>query len=151
MPASRDVVPSPVRLHVLRATYAFMLVGLALTQWPVLFSPPGAIKLMNGVVASQLSAVSLLALAGLWFPLRMIPILLFELAWKSIWLIAFALPAGLAAEPMSEAMRESVFACLMGWVIFPVVIPWTYVLSCITSRPHSQDSSTGAPSRPVLP
>ena len=72
-------------------------------------------------------AVSALALLGLRYPLQMLPLLFFELVWKSIWLIVVALPLWSAHQPM-DAKTSAVLACLMG-VIFPIVIPWRYVFS----------------------
>ncbi len=46
---------------------------------------------MRGVVSSLLAAMSLLVVLGLRYPLQMLPLLLFELVLKSIWLIAFAI------------------------------------------------------------
>ena len=83
---------------------------------------------MHGVACSLLGAVALLAALGIRNPLQMLPLLLFELSWKSIWLIAIALPLW-SANQIDAATRETVFACLLGWVIFPVVIPWPYVFA----------------------
>ena len=47
---------------------------------------------MTGVVTSMLVAMSVLALLGLRYPVQMLPILLFEAAWKVFWLTAVALP-----------------------------------------------------------
>jgi hypothetical protein len=58
----------------------------------------------------------------------MLPLLFFELVWKSIWLIVVALPLWSAHQPMDAKTSETVLACLMG-VIFPIVIPWRYVFS----------------------
>ena len=58
----------------------------------------------------------------------MLPLLFFELVWKSIWLIVVALPLWSARQPMDAKTSETVLACLMG-VIFPIVIPWRYVFS----------------------
>jgi len=63
---------------------------------------------------------------GLRYPLRLLPLLLFELVWKSIWLIAIAYPLW-AANQMDGDVWESVRACVMGVVIMPIAIPWPYV------------------------
>jgi hypothetical protein len=39
---------------------------------------------MRGVVRSVLAAVSLLAVLGIRYPLKMLPLLFFELVWKTI-------------------------------------------------------------------
>ena len=58
--------------------------------------------------------------------MQMLPLLMFELLWKMIWIVAFALPmwAGPGLDPYA---RESLFACAMGVVLVPLVLPWGYL------------------------
>jgi hypothetical protein len=51
-----------------------------------------SLPVMEGVVACLLTAMSLLAFLGLRYPVRTLPILLFEVAWKAIWIAAVAVP-----------------------------------------------------------
>jgi hypothetical protein len=113
------------RLYLLRAMYLLLVVGLAFTIWPQLLNHPTPWSLWHGVVCSTLGAVSILALLGIRYPLKMLPVLFFELVWKSIWLIAVALPLWLANQMDAENL-ETTQNCLMG-IIIPLVIPWPYV------------------------
>jgi hypothetical protein len=122
------------RLYLLRATYLILVVGLAFDQWPGLFHHPPTWTLMRGVVCSLLTAVSLLAVLGLRYPLQMMPLLLFEAVWKTVWLLAFALPAW-REHRVDAAMQETIFACAMGIVIFPIAIPWPYVVAHYLRKP----------------
>ncbi|QJB70090.1 hypothetical protein [Parasphingorhabdus halotolerans] len=116
---------SPLRLNLLRVAYAIIGFGLALTLWPQLIEPVQDWPLKSGVVASMLGAMSLLALLGLWRPLMMLPILIFEVMWKTIWLLRMALPLWLG-DRMDEDTMMTVFECLL---VIPValLIPWDYV------------------------
>jgi putative effector of murein hydrolase len=58
----------------------------------------------------------------------MLPLLFFELVWKPIWLIVVAIPLWSAHQQIDAKTSETVLTCLMG-VIFPVVIPWRYVIA----------------------
>jgi hypothetical protein len=127
----RDV--STFRLYLLRATYLLLVVGLGSTIWPGLLDPPRDLEHMRGVVRSLLGAVALLALVGLRHPLRMLPLLLFELAWKSIWVLAIGLPLWSTGR-LDPGTRETWNACLMGLVIFPLAIPWGYVIDRYVRR-----------------
>jgi hypothetical protein len=113
------------RLHLMRLGYLVLGLGLAVTKWPALFSQDESWPLMEGVVACILTAMSLLAFLGLRYPVRLLPILLFESAWKLIWLAVVAVPK-LAADGMDPATQEVVFSCLLV-VIILAVIPWRYV------------------------
>src|SRR5512141_3001535 len=80
---------SQMRLHVLRATYLLLIVGLGATIVPPLVSHE---PMARGVIPSLLGAVWALAFVGLRYPLQMLPLRVFELVWKTIWLIAYGLP-----------------------------------------------------------
>jgi membrane associated rhomboid family serine protease len=114
------------RLYLLRAMYLLIAAGLATTVWPVIISPPNSIAGPSSVVRALLGALALLSLLGLRYPLKMLPLLLFELLWKIIWVVGSALPMWLGPG-LDQYGSESLFACLMGVVLVPIVIPWRYV------------------------
>ena len=68
-----------------------MGVGLAIVKWPLL-ATAHTLPLYDGVTLCLLTAMSLLALLGLRHPVRLLPLLLFESAWKLLWLSVVALP-----------------------------------------------------------
>lgn len=111
---------STFRLYLMRATYLLIAVGLAVEIWPQILNHPVTAQ---GATTSLLAGVSLLAIVGLRYPLKMLPLLLFELVWKSIWLIAIAYPLW-RANQMNSDVWGSVQACIMGVVIMPIAIPW---------------------------
>ena len=112
------------RLNLMRIGYFEMGVGLAITKWPELVShDPWELK--QGTVVTILVAMSVLALFGLRYPKRMLPILLFEVGWKLLWLGTVALPLWLDGN-LAGAPREQFITIL--WVA-PViaVVPWRHV------------------------
>jgi hypothetical protein len=125
---------STVRLYVMRATYLLIAVGLSVEIWPQISNHPMA---MHGATSSLLAAMSLLALVGLRYPLKMLPLLVFELVWKSIWLIAIAYPLW-SANRMDADVWESVRACVMGVVIMPIAIPWSYLWNNYVKAPGNR-------------
>ena len=114
------------RLYLLRAMYLLIAVGLGITIWPGILSPPENLSHMGSVVRSVLGAVALLAVLGIRYPLKMLPLLFFELLWKSIWVLAFGLPLW-SAQKLDPDTQETLKACLMGVVLVPLVVPWGYV------------------------
>jgi hypothetical protein len=82
----------------------------------------------------MLAAMAPLMALGIRSPLQMLPILLYELFWKSIWLVAIALPLWLGHR-IDPDTAETVKACLFGVVIVPLVIPWPYVFANYIKRP----------------
>ena len=114
---------SLVRLYVLRLTYLLLVIGLGSLIVPDILSHR---LLDRGVIASLLGCVWLLALIGLRHPLRMLPLLMFELVWKSIWLIAYGLPQWSAGQ-LPPTFAEDSFNIGFGVLLMPIVIPWGYV------------------------
>ncbi len=124
---------SSIRLWAMRAIYLFMAVGLGLTIWPLIVSHGPELPRMTGVAFALLGTIGLLSLLGLRYPLQMIPLLLFELIWKAIWLVAFAGPRWLDGT-LDEGMRSTVFDTSLGLVLI-LVIPWRYVWANYVARP----------------
>jgi hypothetical protein len=124
---------STFRLYLMRALYLLILVGLGSEIWPLMFHHRPW-DLMHGVACSLLAALSALMALGIRYPLKMLPLLFFELLWKAIWLVAIALPLWRAHQLDAETM-ETVKACLMGVVLVPIVIPWPYVLANYVKKP----------------
>ena len=125
--AARPVVDEELstrRLNVMRFGYAFMGIGLAINRWPLLLDA-STLPVMNGVVVCLLTAMSLLALLGLRYPARMLPILLFEVAWKTLWMAVVAVPHLISGD-MNAETSAVLFNCSFV-VVIVAVIPWGYV------------------------
>ena len=134
---------SLVRLYALRAAYLFVAAGIAFTIWPLLVSHEPDWPLMNGVVCSLLAAVSVLAALGIRYPLRMLPVLLFELLWKAIWLVAVALPLW-RADALDAATMDTVRDCLPAVILIPL-IPWRYAVDRYFRSPGDRWTAEAAP------
>jgi hypothetical protein len=114
---------SLARIYVLRATYLLLVIGLGGMIVPDVVSHPVIIR---GVIPSLLGAVWVLAFVGLKYPLEMLPLLMFEFAWKSIWMLAYGLPQWSAGQ-LPATFAEDSFNIGLGVILMPLVIPWGYV------------------------
>lgn len=130
------------RLYALRAGYLLIAVGLAATIWPIVINHSLQWPLMNSLVGSLLAAVAVLAAVGIRYPVQMLPVLLFEIVWKGIWLIAVALPLW-SANQIDVRTWETVRDCLLGAVLIPL-IPWRYVFSEYVTKPGDRWRRTAA-------
>jgi hypothetical protein len=81
--------------------------------------------LYESVTLCLLTAMSLLAFLGLRHPVKLLPLLLLESAWKLLWLSSVALPQALNGSLTAET-RETVANCSLV-VIILAVVPWRYV------------------------
>jgi hypothetical protein len=121
-----DTVESEVslaRLYVLRATYLLLVVGLGAMILPPLLSHT---PMARGVIPSLLGAVWVLAFVGLRYPLQMLPLLMYEFVWKTMWLIDFGFPQWSSGQ-LPPTFAEDFQAIAMGGILMPLVIPWGYV------------------------
>jgi hypothetical protein len=119
------------RLYVLRATYLLLVVGVGAIILPPLVSHELTAR---GVIPSLLGAVWLLAFLGLRYPLRMLPLLMFELVWKTIWLLDFGLTQWMSGQHPPTFAEDS-FNIVLGVVLMPLVIPWGYVWRRFVKQP----------------
>ncbi len=117
---------SPFRLNFLRALYLLIVVGTGVNVWPGMFHHPHW-ELFEGVVACMLASFSLLCVLGLRYPLQMLPVLLWEVVWKTLWLGIVALPQWRAGH-IDEAIVPNLFACSFV-VLYYIGIPWRYVFA----------------------
>jgi len=113
------------RLYLLRALYLLVAVGLVLVLGPGIIHHNRPWELMEGVVQCMLASFALMSALGVRYPLQMLPVLLWELVWKTIWLFVVAMPLWLAGQ-MDQPTWEIASAVLLV-VAFPFVIPWSYV------------------------
>jgi hypothetical protein len=115
------------RLYTLRAAYFVMAAGLGVFIWPAVIHHTNAFAAAQGVRIALLAGLGATAALGLRYPVQMLPVLLFELIWKAIYLVAFALPLW-SAHKIDGATAEDIKAVLMV-VIFIPLIPWRYVFA----------------------
>lgn len=117
---------STLRLTLLRACYAILVVGLSLRYGPVFADGLASLPRMDGVVVALLSALGILSVAGLFSPIRMLPLLVFEIAWKLTWASAVALPRWLDGS-LDEGTLSILLNCAVA-LPFVFVVPWRYVV-----------------------
>jgi len=122
------------RLNLLRAFYLLVTVGLALSFGPSMVQHGDLWAQRNGETAALLSGLAILCTWGLRYPLQMLPLLIFELTWKTVWLLAIAYPLWLNGA-VTPAVQETAVACLMGIVLTPLVLPWRHIAQNYFRKP----------------
>jgi hypothetical protein len=120
-----------LRLWILRAAYLLLVVGLGAMIVPEIVSHE---LTSRGVIASLLGALWVLAFFGLRYPLEMLPLLVFEFAWKLIWMVAYGLPQ-YSAGRLPPTFGEDFFNIGLGVILMPLVIPWGYVWRRYVKQP----------------
>lgn len=134
--APHEVLPDlPLTLRQLnrmRVGYLLMGLGLAAVKWPLLLEGK-TWELKEGTVNCMLVALSVLALLGLRYPRRMLPVLLFEVGWKVTWLAAVVLPLWSDGK-LDDSTREQL-STVLWFVIVIAAIPWRHVFRSYVHTP----------------
>jgi hypothetical protein len=112
------------RINLLRLGYLIMAGGMGSIIVPA-FLHHKPWEFTHGVMNAMLLAMVVLALLGLRYPLKMLPLIFWEMTWKIIWLGAIAYPASRDGT-MDADMQANLFPCALV-AIFLVIVPWDYV------------------------
>jgi hypothetical protein len=124
-PAAHDV--SLFALYRLRTAYLIMAGGLGVFIWPSVIHHSSQFAIVHGAQVAMLAGLGAIAALGLRYPVRMLPVLLFEVTWKAIYLLAFAYPVW-SAHQVTPAKAEDIKAVSMVVILLPL-IPWRYVFN----------------------
>jgi len=116
----------PINVYLLRVLYFLMFVGVGVQVWRTLFTHEGPWDHTKAVAFCVWAAYPTLGVLGLIRPLRWLPIVIFMIFYKTLWLIVVAYPlwrAGtLAGSPAEEMARVFIWA-----PVFILIVPWVYV------------------------
>jgi len=121
---------STFRLYTMRALYLLNFVLLGSDVWPELINHAGAWDPVRGAAYSLWATLSLLSGLGLRYPLQMLPLLLFQLVYKSIWLVAVGIPL----QSTGQA-TEMTTVFLVGVALDLIAIPWPYIYAHYLKKP----------------
>lgn len=119
-----DGVPL-INIYLLRLLFTLMFLFLTYDSWAHILHHTGPWDPANSAAWFMWGSCSVIAVIGIRRPLRMLPIVLFEIVYKTAWLIVIALPlyqrnelTGTPAEGMADNFML---------VILPIVaMPWRY-------------------------
>jgi len=121
------------QLNSLRFFFLLMACVMGGFVWKQLLFDSADWPWTKGLAKSMLAALALMSVLGVRYPLRMLPLMLYELAWKTIWMALIALPAW-ASNRMTADIEALFFDCV-GVVILFFVIPWPYVWARYFKQP----------------
>ena len=115
-----------INIYVMRLFFALMFVFVATDSWSVIIKHEGPWDPTRAVAWCCWAAYATLSLLGVFHTLRMLPIMLFMIFYKSLWLIVVAYPlwiAGTLAGSPAEGMTH-----VFSGIIIPIIfMPWKYV------------------------
>ena len=116
----------PIQIYGLRTLYFLMAAFVGTDAWARLITHEGPWDHVRAVAWCVWAAYPTMAVLGFLQPLRMLPILLFMIFYKTLWLVFVAYPlwstGTLAGSPAEEMAGIFVWAPPLA-----VFVPWGYV------------------------
>jgi hypothetical protein len=116
-----------INIYVLRLYFALMAVFVGTEAWSVILTHNGVWEPIKGVAWCVWAAYSTLAVLGIFHTLRMLPIMLFMVFYKGLWLLVVAYPLWITGT-LKGSPAEEMTHVFSGIVIPIIFIPWRYVL-----------------------
>jgi len=113
---------SLARLYAIRAVALLGVYGLFTTVMTLVDHAPDE----RGMLKAMISGLWIMCLITIRYPLKMIPILLFELVWKLLWLFFFGIPQWWTGVG-SPRLGEDLWSIGAFPLVCVLVIPWGYV------------------------
>jgi hypothetical protein len=152
MPLARIFAPDyaryegvrPINIYGLRLFYFLMAAFIATDSWTTILTHQGPWDHIRAVAFSVWATYTTMSILGLIHPLRMLPIMVFMIGYKTIWLSIVAYPlwrAGTLVGSPAEGMARTFI-----WVVIPmVVVPWKYFFRTFVMLPkRSATPAAGA-------
>ena len=116
----------PINIYLLRVLYFLMFIGVGLQTWSTIINHQGPWDHTKAVAVCVWAAYPTLAIFGLLKPLKWLPIVLFMIFYKTLWVAAVAYPlwraGALAGSPAEEMAGIFVWA-----PVIALIVPWVYV------------------------
>ena len=114
-----------LNIYLLRLLFTLMFLFVTYGSWNYILNHTGPWNSVNAAAWCMWGAYSLISFIGILRPLKMLPIVLFEIIYKIAWLIIVAYPLWVSNELIGSS-AEGMTRDFM-WVIFPILaMPWRY-------------------------
>jgi len=134
----------PIQVFALRLGFVLVLVIVGNISWTRFINHQGDWDPIPAAALSMWAAHSLLSLIGVFRPLQMLPLVLFEIGYKILWLAIVAWPLWSANRLVGSPAEDLTYAFLP--VVVPIVlVPWSYVFrKYVWSQPDARAPQHGS-------
>ncbi|MBX7169374.1 MAG: hypothetical protein K1X72_00320 [Pyrinomonadaceae bacterium] len=116
----------PINIYLLRILYFLMLAVMSVDAWKMIFTNDGQLEKFRAMAICVWAAYGTLGLFGLFKPLKWLPIVLFMIFYKTLWLIVVSLPLWRANQLEGSSAEEMTYIFIAAPFML-LVIPWKYV------------------------
>jgi hypothetical protein len=135
----------PINIYALRLFYLLMFLFIATDSWRTILTHQGPWDHVRAVAFCVWATYTTMSALGVIHPLKFLPIMIFMIGYKVLWLIVVAYPlwrAGTLAGSPAEEMAK-----VFMWISLPIIaVPWKYVFQnyVMGSKKRSPEPSFGA-------
>jgi hypothetical protein len=114
-----------INIYLLRLLFTLMFLFLTYESWKHILNHTGYWENGNAAAWCMWGSYSVISFIGIIRPLKMLPIVLFEIVYKTTWLFVVAYPLWAKNELIGSPAEG--MARVFIWVVFPIVaMPWGY-------------------------
>ncbi len=110
----------------MKFVYLLTFIALGYDVWSEIINPSEVWGPYDGVVYSFWAAYATLMGLGVRYPLKMLPLLLLQLFYKSVWLLGIYLPLSLQGQ-LDTASEGFLMPFAIAIPLDLIAIPWKYV------------------------
>ena len=134
-----------INIFLLRALFLLMFLFLSYDSWSHIFEHTGTWKNSDAAAWCMWGSYSIISFIGVIRPLKMLPIIIFDIIYKTAWLLIVAYPLWIKGE-LAGSPAEEMTHVFLGVIFFIVAMPWgyffrTYILGK-TKTAHSNDKES---------
>ena len=129
-----------INIYLLRLLYCLIFIFVGKDSWGFILTNIDSASPIEAVTWSVWASFSVMALLGIFKPLKMLPIIMLEILYKLIWLAVVALPLWQSNRLAGSSAEGLTYIFL--FVVLPLVaVPWGYVFKTYilpNSRPANK-------------
>lgn len=128
--------PADVRTYhivLLRVLFVLMFLFVGRDAWTRLVTHQGDWDPLHAVAWCMFASYATLSILGVFQPLKMLPIMLFMVVYKTLWLLVVAHPLW-SQDRLDGSPAEGMARIFLGVPIGYVAIPWRHVVNTYLRR-----------------
>ena len=127
----------PINIYALRVFYFLMAAFVATDAWRTLITHEGPWDHMRAVTFCVWATYPTLAILGLLHPLKMLPIMLFTVGYKTLFLIFVSYPLW-KANALAGSPAEQMTYVFLWTPLLMLAVPWKYAYEAYLKWPRRQ-------------
>ncbi len=122
---------SLARLYAIRALVLLAIYSLFPVIQALAVAAPGE----RGIQRALIAGLWVMAFFVFRYPLKFVDVLLLEMLWKVVWLLAYGLPQWRSGSGPPSLAEDLWSIGAFGAIVMPLVIPWGYVWRHYVKQP----------------